>query len=64
MKSIFCVVLLLSFCTNLHSQETTDSLKYKEGDKIFKVVEQMPRFPGCEDIDGDHVEKKNVLKKN
>jgi len=28
-------------------------------DEIFKVVEQMPRFPGCEDIAGTMNEKKN-----
>ena len=27
-------------------------------DEIFKVVEQMPRFPGCEDISGGEAEKK------
>ncbi len=26
--------------------------------EIFRVVEQMPRFPGCENIDGDHKAKK------
>ncbi len=28
-------------------------------DPIFTVVEQMPRFPGCEDIQGDQETKKN-----
>jgi protein TonB len=29
-----------------------------EVEEIFKVVEQMPRFPGCEDISGSEAEKK------
>ncbi|MCP4439188.1 MAG: energy transducer TonB [Aureispira sp.] len=26
--------------------------------EVFSIVEQMPRFPGCEDIDGDNASKK------
>ncbi len=29
-----------------------------EVEEIFKIVEQMPRFPGCEDIAGDNAAKK------
>ncbi len=29
-----------------------------EVEEIFKIVEQMPRFPGCEDIPGDNAAKK------
>ena len=28
-------------------------------EEIFKVVDEMPRYPGCEDIDGDHAKKKD-----
>ncbi|MFK7935289.1 MAG: energy transducer TonB [Saprospiraceae bacterium] len=31
--------------------------------EIFKVVEQMPRFPGCEDMAGSHKEKKACANK-
>lgn len=30
----------------------------KEPEEIFRIVEQMPRFPGCEDISGSNEEKK------
>lgn len=30
--------------------------------EIFKVVEQMPRFPGCEDIGGSEKDKENCAK--
>lgn len=38
---------------NIATQTTTtsDTLPTGEGD-VFKVVEEMPRFPGCEDVDG------------
>lgn len=32
--------------------------KKEEGPDFFKVVEEMPRFPGCEDLSGSKVEKK------
>jgi len=31
--------------------------------EIFKVVEQMPRFPGCEDLDGNNEEKMDCSQK-
>ena len=34
-----------------------------EVEEIFKVVEQMPRFPGCEDISGTDEEKKACAQK-
>jgi TonB family protein len=34
-----------------------DSIKKDEPKEIFKVVEQMPRFPGCEDLEGSNDEK-------
>ena len=30
----------------------------QNSDKLFKVVEEMPRFPGCEDLDGTVEEKR------
>jgi protein TonB len=32
-------------------------------EEIFKIVEQMPRFPGCEDIQGTQKEKEDCAKK-
>jgi len=37
--------------------------KEPEMEEIFKVVEDMPRFPGCEDIPGTKEEKKNCASK-
>jgi len=34
-----------------------------EGEEIFKVTDQMPRFPGCEEIAGTDVEKKQCADK-
>ncbi len=33
------------------------------GDKIYTIVEEMPRFPGCEDIGSTDVEKKKCAEK-
>ena len=35
----------------------------EEEDEIFKVVEQMPRFPGCEDLGGSSDERKQCADK-
>lgn len=32
--------------------------------EVFKIVEEMPRFPGCEDMTGTEVEKEKCAKKN
>ena len=32
-------------------------------EELFKVVEQMPRFPGCEEISGTNMEKEECAKK-
>ena len=44
--------------------ETPQSTNTAKGEEIFKVVEQMPRFPGCEDQAEAHrkdcADKKNV----
>jgi protein TonB len=34
-----------------------DSMHKDEPREIYKVVEQMPRFPGCEDLTGNNLEK-------
>jgi len=34
-----------------------------DGTEVFKVVEEMPRFPGCEDLGGDVAEKKRCADK-
>ena len=36
--------------------------KENQGDPIFKVVEEMPRFPGCEDMEGTSKEKEECAK--
>jgi len=35
----------------------------EEGEEIFKVVDQMPRFPGCEELAGTDLEKKRCADK-
>lgn len=37
--------------------------KKKEPEEIFRIVEQMPRFPGCEDAGGSNDEKKACAEK-
>ena len=50
--------------SNEISKRTHPVLKNKQsGDPIFTVVEQMPRFPGCEDIEGDQEAKKDCSNK-
>jgi len=39
----------------IDEEEAANKLKEKQ---IFRVAEEMPRFPGCEDIDGDSKVKK------
>lgn len=39
-----------------------DFTKENQGDPIFKIVEEMPRFPGCEDMDGTAKEKEECAK--
>jgi len=35
----------------------------EEVDEIFTIVQQMPRFPGCEDMSGDDTQKKQCAEK-
>ncbi len=36
--------------------------KNQQGDPIYKVVEEMPRFPGCEELNGSAKEKEECAK--
>lgn len=49
MKKLFfqLAILFLAFSSNAQIDSTTP--KHKNYDELFKVVEEMPRFPGCED---------------
>ncbi len=38
------------------------SSQMKQFDEVFKVVEQMPRFPGCESVDGGNKAKEECAK--
>lgn len=38
------------------------TFKEAQGDPIFKVVEEMPRFPGCEDMEGATNDKEQCAK--
>ena len=58
MKKSITLFSFLFLTIGLFGQSDSKSLKYSEGDELFKVVEQMPRFPGCENIHGDRNEKK------
>lgn len=40
------------------TKKTDTATLPKEGEEVFKVVEEMPRFPGCEDMAGETDEKK------
>ena len=58
MKSVLLVLpLLLVVLTQTHAQNPSSS--DKADDEIFILVEQMPRCPGCEDMEGSDEEKKN-----
>lgn len=35
----------------------------QENDEIYTIVQEMPRFPGCEDIEGTAAEKKKCAEK-
>lgn len=47
--------------TETETQTETETIS--EGD-VFQVVEEMPRFPGCEDMEGTTDEKKSCADKN
>lgn len=47
----------------MEESSTPDANNTVVPQEIFKVVEQMPRFPGCEDIDGNNEEKMDCSQK-
>jgi len=58
------IVILLHNCNSSHqgglvSPELNKIAKEIENDKVYKVVEEMPRFPGCEN---KGISNKNELK--
>ncbi len=63
-KHILCLFFISLTCTAF-AQEEESVNKYPE--EVFKVVEEMPRFPGCEmdenDYDYDRHEVKECSKK-
>lgn len=59
-KTITSLFLLLFCCTTLLLAQNNSSKKNKPNkDGNYTIVEEMPRFPGCEDIEGDFQEKKS-----
>ncbi len=40
MKTLLSIFICMAYCTNLMAQESRE--------EVFQVVEEMPRFPGCE----------------
>ena len=56
MKLLLTSFLFLCFLTS-YSQETKVEPQDSTNEELIKVVEVMPRFPGCENIAGDVKEK-------
>lgn len=57
--SLSIIAMCFSVFTMIAQDQPDNHLKYTEGDELFKVVEDMPRFPGCEDVITSKKEKKN-----
>ncbi len=53
----FTIILTLIFSNSLMGQGNILSNSEKENE-VFKVVEEMPRFPGCEDLETQAEKKK------
>ena len=47
---------------NVQEQDQIEASLEEQGDPIFKVVEEMPRFPGCEDLKTTAKEKENCAR--
>lgn len=70
--SVICIFLFSYQLSNAQSNETsadeepiTDSFSQippVENRVIYKIVEMMPRFPGCEQIDGTNKDKRSCAK--
>ncbi len=59
---LFAIVLCLIGAVLTHAQGALDPNIKKETpieDPIYNIVEQMPRFPGCGDLEGDDRAKRN-----
>ena len=49
MKNMTLSITLTLFALSIYAQTEQNEPRYKEDNEIFKVVEEMPRFPGCEE---------------
>jgi len=49
MKNITLSIALTLLAFSIYAQTEQNQHRYKENNEIFKVVEEMPRFPGCEE---------------
>jgi len=49
--------------TEIIEVEEMEIVEEVDGEEVFTVVEEMPRFPGCEDLDGSIDEKKKCAEK-
>lgn len=64
MKTYLFLFIACFTCSFLHAQQTADLEQYKV-EEVFKVVDEMPRFPdqGCEDLPTVKKKKKCADKK-
>ena len=49
MKNMTLSIALTLFALSIYAQTEQNEPRYKYDNEIFKVVEEMPRFPGCEE---------------
>ena len=49
MKNMTLSIALALFVFSIYAQTEQNQHRYKDDNEIFKVVEEMPRFPGCEE---------------
>ena len=49
MKNMTLSIALTLFALGIYAQTKQNEPRYKYDNEIFKVVEEMPRFPGCEE---------------
>jgi len=64
MRKLLTLILLFLICSiALEAQEIEQvDIQIDTDREIYKVVEQMPRFPGCEDMIGSTREKEDCAK--
>lgn len=53
---LLCLLTLLAACKN-ESPGTSGSPGSNSLDSIYQLAQESPRFPGCEDLQGDRTEK-------